>query len=256
MDKSNWLPLNEVGNDFLNEVDRIINNESLFNNFKTNPIFNTVINNDNRGIDTVLPLYNYIKSYYPSLIDQFPKFKSNDTIGNPPILNVDGHQISSGIVNFSYVLSDILLKIGDISNMSIVEIGSGYGGQAKIIQDYGCAKYTCIDIQPTLSLAKKYLDCFYPNNTYVSYPELSGLDEQYDLVISNWCVSEFSDELFQEYIDKVISKCKYGFFWSNLWDANRKQIFKNKLSNVFNKVEEYPAVLKTHPNYLLITKRV
>ena len=251
-----WLNHNtDNRNRFLNEVEKIINNDELFRDFKNNLIFNTVINNDRRGHDTVDPYFKYIQKNKPDLLNYFEKFATLDDVGNPIKLKVGNYNISSGIVIFAYVLSDILLRIGNTKDMDIIEIGSGYGGQSKIIQDYGCKSYTCVDVNPTIKLTKKYLDHYYKHTCYVTYPELFVKDK-YDLVISNWCVSEFPNDLFEEYFEKVIKNCDNAFFWSNLWDKNRKDSLKKKLSQHFNNVQEFPFLLnEKKQNYLLICKR-
>ena len=49
MNKGNWIPKDTTGNKFFQECERIVSDESLFNNFKRNNIFTTIIGNDVRN---------------------------------------------------------------------------------------------------------------------------------------------------------------------------------------------------------------
>lgn len=250
-----WLAQN--AKDFFNECDLIASNEDLFLNFKRNEIFCTIVGNDVRDLRVANDCYNKIVN--SNLIKDIEKFKENDLHGNPIIIDFPKiGKISIGTLYFLFILNDILIKLGDIKDFNIIEIGTGYGGQAKIILDYGIKNYTCLDVTQPLKLCKKYLNLFnYKNINFINFEEISKTNFiNYDLVISNWCLSEFDIEGINFYIEKIIKKCKYGYFLINAWDEERKNFIKSKLENYFD-LQIFPEEIQTHPsglNYLLTIK--
>jgi hypothetical protein len=250
-----WIFQNEIGNTFLQECENIVNNDLMFNTFKQNQIFRCVIGNDVLSTQISEILYNNVKDDI-DILNHLNKFKTNDIYGSPNIYNYDNiGNISPGTLYFMNILQSLRNNFGDISNFNIVEIGTGYGGQAKIILDYGVKTYNCIDVKETLSLCNKYLNLF--NYTNVAFHETTEIPlNTYDLAISNWCLSEFDNDGIKFYIDTVIKHCQYGYFLMNIWDS-RKEFLVSEISKHFSSVEILPEYPKTHsnPNWLLIVKK-
>lgn len=251
-----WLPQQEIGNAFLSECNKIVEFIELFNTFKQNRIFRQVIGNDVLSREIADILYKNLEAD-SSIIDNISTYKTNDIHGSPNLYEypLTGN-ISPGTLYFLNILQSLRMHFGDISMFDIIEIGSGYGGQAKIILDSGVKSYSMVDVAPTLHLCKKYLTAFnYTNTTYYT-PDLLP-QAAYDLVISNWCLSEFDEEGISNYIENIIRYCKNGYFLMNIWDS-RKEYLLSKLSQHFDIVEQYPEYPKTHHNnnWLLIIKKV
>jgi putative sugar O-methyltransferase len=251
----NWIFQNEIGNTFLQECENIVNNESMFDSFKQNQIFRCVIGNDVLSMQISDILYNNIKGD-SDLLQHLDKFKTNDIYGSPNLYSYElTGKISPGTLYFMNIVQSLRNNFGDISKFNIVEIGSGYGGQAKIILDYGVKNYNCIDVKETLSLCKKYIDLFnYKNINFYKTTEIPV--NTYDLVISNWCLSEFDIEGIRFYIETVIKHCNYGYFLMNIWD-DRKDFLVNEIRKYFSSVEILPEYSKPHstPNWVLIVKK-
>jgi putative sugar O-methyltransferase len=113
------------------------------------------------------------------------------------------------------VLSDII-RLHSLKEInSIVEVGVGYGGQCKIIQDYHNIKsYTLVDLPEVLALAEKYLSKLNVKNTI--FKPIDKLDSmEYDLFISNYAFTEIDREYQDVYADKLIKKSKHGYITCN-----------------------------------------
>lgn len=251
----NWVYQDEIGNTFLQECTSIINDQHKFDTFKQNQIFRCVIGNDVLSTHISDILYENIKND-TDILTHLDKFKTNDIYGSPNIYSypVVGN-ISPGTLYFMNILQSLKINFGDISNFNVIEIGSGYGGQAKIILDYGINSYSCVDVSETLSLCNKYLNLF--NYSNIQYYQTTNIPKiNHDLVISNWCLSEFDIIGIDFYIQHIIKYCKYGFFLMNTWD-DRKDYIVSELSKYFSSVETLPEYPKTHqnPNWLLIVKK-
>ena len=258
--KGQWIVNQYIGNKFFIECDKIVNDEALFNNFKRNDMFCQIIGNDVRNINISNHLYERVKN--TPIYKDIEKYKTNDIYGNPMKYSYDDiGTISPGTLYFMDVLNDIINKFGDLNNFNIVELGSGYGGQAKIILDYGCKKYTCIDVKEPLSLCQKYLKLFNYNNVeFISTEEIDNIEfetKEYDLIISNWCLSEFDNDGIEFYIEKIIKHVKKGYFLMNIWDEPRKNFLIDTISKYFStvKVESESTKTNINQNFLLYVKK-
>lgn len=253
-----WTPYGEnTNNPFANICEFFCQDEFLFSNFKTHPIFCQIIGNDVRGPQIAEECLRKIKN--ESLLKNIEKYKKNDLYGGAPLYNLPiVGNISSGTIYFLLILDKIIENFGDISNFNVCEIGSGYGGQANILLSYGVKEYTCVDNKSTLKLAQKYLNKFnYDNVAYYDTDNIE-VDREYDLVISNWCLSEFDDNGIKFYIDNIVSKSKYGYFEMNMWQEDRKMFLLDEMKKHFSVVFTLEEDVKTHHynnNFLLICKK-
>ena len=226
-------------------------------NFKRNSIYSGFIGNDLRNKVTAIAFYEHIRGNYPYLLEKnlLNNFLINDRIGAPYIYNIDGVKISPGTLRFMRVLGDILNIDDEIKN--IVEIGSGYGGQALIIKSYlTMVDYNLIDIPESMMVARSYLR---ENNCNVTFMDINNInsDNYYDLVISDYCLSELDLDGIGFYIKNIIEKCKYGYFTVNsISDSVLFKELTEQLNSIFNDVSITEEVPKTshHSNHIFICK--
>lgn len=146
-----------------------------------------------------------------------------DAIGKPQVAVYEGHKISPTTLRYAKVVSDLTQYFPDFAACrSIVEIGIGYGGQARLVSEYAkrvgaqLTTYTLIDLPPVLSLAQRYLDHFalQPRCRFETKSMLAR-DESWDLVISNYAFSEFNRELQEEYLTLILKKARSGYLTMN-----------------------------------------
>jgi len=104
---------------------------------------------------------------------------------------------------------------------NIVEIGGGYGGECKIIHDFGVVvgtppkSYLALDLPTSIGLIRRYLNFFgYDQNVEIA-SDMNYVRDQIDLVISNGAYSEMDRELQEGYLANFISKAKNGYFITN-----------------------------------------
>lgn len=220
--------------------------------FKQDKNYVGVVGNDTRNAATTSSFYDYIKQNYPELLKYMNKFLTNDLVGNPKVHMINGKFMSCGTLRFVKVLGDIIFKY-NINPKTIAEIGCGYGGQAKIIQDYLDVKYTCIDIPEVCDIIK-------------AYSERQGFDvkveptdrfrsQGYDLVISDYCLSELDQEGVDTYIDSIILKSKHAYITVND-SAPVLDHLLGRLKEYFDVVlmeDEIPATSRHH-NFIIFCK--
>lgn len=248
-----WLPQESVGEAFLKECEKICNNEELFATFKQNYIFGKVIGNDVRSKAIADILYANLEGD-DFILENISKYLENDKYGNPLLYKYPKATISPGTLYFLNILQSLRYNFGDLSKFDIVEIGGGYGGQGKIIIDSGIQSYSFIDVAETLGLCKKYIELFNHKCDYFCFPITPARD--FDLVLSNWCLSEFDNNGIEFYFENVIKNCQNGFFLMNIWDE-RKSFLLNLANKYFESVSCIPEYPKTHENdnWTLIVKK-
>src|SRR5439155_19874851 len=94
------------------------------------------------------------------------------------------------------VMSDLEKLFGSLDGWHVAEIGVGYGGQCKILNDlYAVGSYTFYDLEPVMQLAAKYVEAarspVVERLRLADFRQLgAGEPATYDLVISNWALSE------------------------------------------------------------------
>lgn len=230
-----------------------------FNVFKQNSTYIGILEHVNyeqgqKYIDTIIK---------DNILDlsKINKFKENDLYGSANICKYGNPfgLISPSTLRYVKILSDLILYFGDLSNFNIIEIGVGYGGQAKIILDYFNIKnYYFVDLFEVNLLAKKYLNKFnYSNCTFLDYNDLP--DKEYDLIISNYALTECSKEFQNLYYEKIIKKSKRGYIIANTiaHAFNIENYTQNEWKSIIPNIQIFPDIPHNIPgNYLIVFKNL
>lgn len=148
-------------------------------------------------------------------------------------------QITPSTLRYTKVLAELEEMFGSLDDMNIVEIGAGYGGQCKIINDYFKPKsYTLVDLPEILTLDKRYLRKFgYKNILYRTQEELTNT-KKYDLLISNYAFSECERSVQYDYIEKLLKNSSKGYLTYN----NTSQIFNVDSINGVEFINVFPCL--------------
>jgi putative sugar O-methyltransferase len=203
---------------FLNGINTALRNEDAFRAFKRLPGI--------EAIEGVPPAQGeqyraIVLQQTPALIDHWSKFRENDLCGNPRTAEYPEGPMSPTTWRYIKVLSDLQMLFGDLTGWDVAEIGAGYGGQYKIIQDvYTPGSYTIYDLPAVMKLIVKYLEhvgC--PSLQRVRNADFHKLPEEpprtYDLVLSNWALSECTREVQDLYIEHVLRRSRRGYVTYN-----------------------------------------
>lgn len=190
------------------------NNYKLFVNFRQHPIYNEILEHASKEQG-----YNYLSMIVENLniMGLISNFKKNDDYGNPKMHEYPHlGKISPTTLRYIKALADLLKHFASLENMSICEIGVGYGGQCRIIDTYfKPSTYCLVDIQPALLLTQRYLD-HYIMNSILTYTTMNELEQkQYDLFLSNYAFTELPRSIQDVYLTKAILKSKRGYITYN-----------------------------------------
>jgi putative sugar O-methyltransferase len=219
------------------------NNDELFANFRRHPHYIPILEHTS---------YDLGKGYIEWLLkkdfnlSQIEKIKLNDLQGGA-ILEQYGEPfglICPSTLRYTKVMHELELMFESLDGKNIIEIGVGYGGQCKVINDiFKPASYTLVDLPEALALSKRYLrDSNFTNINYLTQDQLPT-DKEYDLVISNYAFSECERLIQMGYVNDVLKKSESGYITFNTIshlfniDSLSKEEFKT-LMNCSEKGEE------------------
>lgn len=186
----------------------------LFNNFRfSNDIYGFIDNGDKPSDEEAVSI---AKSIDNNLFEEYCKYITNKKIiGYGDYFPVYGKfsQLDSRHVMMSIILFSNIKN--PISN--ILEIGGGYGGWLHInneIQKF--KKWYILDLQHLSILQEWYLSNQNINKDkyelFINQNYDKLLNIEFDLVIGSHSLSEFSMEIFNEYMEKLVKNTKYFFY--------------------------------------------
>jgi hypothetical protein len=112
----------------------------------------------------------------------------------------------SGEGNVAVKEIQLLRKDWNLDGLSVIEIGGGYGAYCRELHKWAKVKdYTMIDTKSMLRFAKAYLEA---ENIPCAFIDTEGElpDKQYDLLISNVCISEIPEAHAKEMLGKLFKQ--------------------------------------------------
>lgn len=234
-------------------------NEDVFNTFKSNSSFTTILEHTNEGYSFIF--LERIKNEFPDLFNKidWDKISENDLIGSPHLVNypdipTENKMFSPSTIAYTFKALDILRHMDSlkIKEVKVLEIGAGYGGQCKILFDLAglfkikIKSYTMVDLYYPSKLQEKYLTSLrYVDNVYYQQFEhlkdSSQILNSFNYLISIYALSEFDKNTREFYTSILGNNYDYYLLW-NTSDPYDK--FKNSVVE-----DEYP---RTGPVNVLI----
>jgi len=196
--------------------------ESVFSNFRIRRIYTRIV--EGVRIDIGKRCLDWIVENHPEMVDRFNEFRKNDDNGGPRLYDYGKYgSFASITLRYIKVLCDLVDLYGSLDGMDIVEIGSGYGGQCRIISSvFDFNSYTMIDLEESLMLVRRYLSKYGTKRTNLiqanSVPEIRS-----DLLISNYAFSECRRFIQRMYLEKLILPSVKGYMTMNF--INGKESF-------------------------------
>ena len=202
---------------------RAAENDEIFKNFKRDEAYIDVVQTVSYEIGN--EYLSYIIKNYPQLESCLTSFLDNDQIGNPELYSYSPYGFfSPTTIRYIKVAGDLIFKFGDLSQMHILEIGGGYGGQCFILKKCtNFASYTLIDIPQANALTKKYLKELKVQNINIFDYKSQLPTNRFDLVISNFAFTECDRNLQLKYINELFKSSSRGYITGTITEENRIQ---------------------------------
>lgn len=207
-----WVWLNE-------QMMEMFQKNNGYENFKRtaghiyNDDYNGILNDDQRKIHNlnINSLWQSICKIVPkNIIDKFEE----PLEGNPVTATLEGRNVSIdlGCSILEYWNLSQHINFNEIDKIS--EIGGGYGRTAYVITKlHPHIEYTLYDIEPTLSIAKRYLSSVakWGNFKFKTPNKIGG---KCDLLIAIDCLAEMTRKQVSAYFDYANKNSSYFFFVS------------------------------------------
>ncbi|MFY8096141.1 MAG: putative sugar O-methyltransferase [Niveispirillum sp.] len=188
--------------------------DEIFGSFRNHPIYKSIVEtvSSEFGAQYATLAINKL----PKILDYMDEFRRNDLYGGSQLFRYSNIGVfSPTTLRYIKFAIDMREMFGDLDAMRVAEIGVGYGGQCRILSAlFKIKSYDLFDLPEPLLLARRYLDIFGLQN--VNFCDIdAGEFGPYDLVISNYAISEVEKSVQDKYIDKVILKSARGFVVCN-----------------------------------------
>lgn len=205
-----WKIEKNAAKSYVEAVNKILENEDLFNNFRAGVDGYTRILEHLSYYDGIV-YYNTIKQKYPHLFESINRFKINDSVGSPLTYEYpDIGKINPTTLRYIKVAGDIQKEFGELSGMDFVEIGGGYGGLANVVSKlFNFNSIRLLDLPNVLLLQKKYLNKFQIEPLINLSPD--NIISENSIVVSNYSWNELDTETREDYLNKIIKKAKYAY---------------------------------------------
>jgi protein-L-isoaspartate O-methyltransferase len=130
--------------------------------------------------------------------------------------------VSPTTLRYLKVFNELIRLFPNIAEMNIAEIGGGFGGQAAVLRKLsGFKSYTIYDLPEVHELQSRFLKA---NNSESGVLYADGRlapSGKFDLVISNYAVSELQRELQVAYFENIVKSSTRGYLTWNLISQNR-----------------------------------
>lgn len=203
-----WNIRQEDMDAYLKVCKQAAEDDNVFASFKRNPAYTKILEHTSKAQG------DYYYNRVPIVVGG-DFFTSNDKYGNPERFQYGDILISPTTLQYIYVCNRVETLFGSLKGLNIIEIGGGYGGQAKIIKDYsGYVSYSIVDIYEPGLLQKKYLSKFnIEANIYE--PDAYPVGPTYDLCISNYALSEVTEPLKTQYVRDILLNSTHGYITCN-----------------------------------------
>jgi hypothetical protein len=220
-------------------------NDLLFRDFRCLPAYRRVSENVTR--EQGQAYLDEIRRNDPQLLEAPQWFKDNDKYGNPERYEYAGvGLVSPTTLRYVKVAAELRRLFGELRGCDIVEIGGGYGGQARILKAlYPSVNYIIIDLFEACMLARMYLFQYRTDCTFVHDTEDVALAPY--LVISNYALTECAPTVLTKYVDHIVQGSARGYVIGN---AQEKQLFDLLASRHPERRDEVP--LTGEGNFLCV----
>lgn len=203
---------------YLSIVSQAINDESVFQKFKSNKEYREILEHVSRRFGR---LYLERINGYTKLSQKEINFVRADYCSPQRFTYPKLGRISPTSLRYIKISRDIVRLFGPTSNFHITEIGIGYGGQAaSLYESSGFESYEFVDLPQVKNLGVKYLEKFYP----AAASKISS-NQEIDLLISNYAFSELNRDAQIEYLNRYVLRSTRGYMIIN-------QIIDNKFQTL------------------------
>ena len=193
---------------YVNIVELAVAEKKYFSKFKSNRGYREILEHVNRQQGSE---YLHILEKYGTANKGLIEFCKQDVSKPFRYTYPRIGRVSPTNLRYAKITLDLEKLFGSTKDFKIAEIGIGYGGQClAIYQQNTFSSYSLYDLPQVIQLARKYLKIFHTNHYQIIDGDIS-VENNYDLLISNYAFSEITRDLQEEYMSSIVSKSKRGY---------------------------------------------
>jgi putative sugar O-methyltransferase len=215
---------------FQDLISAILNDSRLQSKFRQNYFYRQVLEHVdfNLGLK-YLDRIQQLKVLEQSEIESWAK---SDNFGKPRkyfFKNIGW--ASPTLLRYASVYSELANKFPMHELGTVAEIGIGYGGQARLITaKHPKVNYHFYDLPQVQILAHIFLDKTSARAEVHDLDITSVVEQEFDLVVSNYAFSELPRAVQLEYMEKVLVRAKHVYMIMNSGGSNLTGRGEGKLS--------------------------
>lgn len=233
-----------------------IKNDEVFRNFRSNSDYTAILEHVSYSLG--LKYLNLIEKYFTDEeIAAFESFEEFHEIGHPAVYTFKIRErkirMSPTFLRYAKVSLDLKMLFGNLNNISLAEIGIGFGGQAAVLQRLNSPRNSKLfDLPNVLLLAEKFLAHSGTSGEYEFLDERPMTTEA-DLVISNYAFSELSRGVQELYLISILSKSTKGYVtWNTLSERNLGGLSCSEFMARIPGSQKFAEVPLSHPGNCII----
>jgi putative sugar O-methyltransferase len=201
---------------YLSAVLSVVEEPKEFCNFRRKNSYREILEHINfkQGLSYLESIKKFEKELQVHL--NWQEIMRNDDVGNPVKYKYNSvGTISPTTLRYANVGLQ-LRNIFGTSLKSVVEIGAGYGGQARVLDEFfNLTSYTIFDLPEVNLLISQYLSCFELDFKLHFGDIQEPAMMKWDLAISNYAFSELPRNLQIEYVKKIFLNSRRGYLIMN-----------------------------------------
>jgi hypothetical protein len=210
-DKSSYLAI----------VNLACSSEDVFNSFRRNIHYREIL--DHVSFSQGKIYLDLLRNSRKDVRKLLAKVKNIDKVGGPIRHFYAPYGFYSPTTfRYLWVYHCLIKTFGSLDDLRVAEIGGGFSGQAAIIAKLESIKeYALYDLPEVLNLQKRVISKLRITGNFTFENGLNPTKKKYDLVLSNYAISEIAPKLQEKFFSTIINSAEAGYFiWNLLSEQN------------------------------------
>lgn len=146
--------------------------------------------------------FNWVAAGNPNILPELP-FPESEVMKH--------YNVEVNTIMYMSELSHMIGHFGRQLGWNVLEMGGGFGNFCRVYHHIlNPSGYTILDTPSMLRFSKMFL-AFHELNNVKFIEEVDQATDEYDLFVSNICISETPPEYRQSVVDKIFPRCKRCF---------------------------------------------
>jgi len=227
--------------EYLSIVEVAAQNEHIFQKFRSNRQYRKILEHVTKSLAE-----EYLKLIPETEKKNLIKLNECDVIGGPLRYRFGNYGLfSPTTIRYLFFNAQYKKYFGELTNLNVIEIGGGFGGQAAVsLKLNPTISWTIFDLPEVLTLQEKFLSAVNLRGRVNFQSGLKISVARGDLLISNYALSEISRDLQLKYFKLVVSNCQKGYMaWNTISEKENGGLTLTEVLNMIpgsNYVDEIP----------------